>query len=493
MLTKLLRNKLIKNKMKTNIYVSFAYKMILIMMEFSENKNYLALSKFEKMLKSNKVLFFDSDEFENIIIHYLDLGKISLAKRAIALSLNQHPDSTRLKIVKVELLLLEDKIKEAEKLLQHLEAIEPTYAEIYIQKAVIFSKKNKHPESIKELQIALKYTHDLADVHNLLGMEYLFIEDFTQAKKHFKICLDLNNEDYSALYNTIYCYEMNEEYTEVVNFLNDFINENPYNEFAWHQLGIFYNKIGQYNQAVKAFDYSILIDDLFSGAYFEKAKVLEKLKEYQLAIDNYHKTLELEDPSAVVFVQIANCYNKLNKHDKAVKYFLKAVDEDPLLDYAWLALTELLMQKEELEKARSYSKKAAEINKDNIEINNRYAEISMKLGFYEEAIETFENSISLGEKNPTVVLMLCDVLHVIGEYEIAIGYLELLKSNISENLAEIFFRLSGLFFLTKKNKEALFNLKMALKTDSSEITIFKMLFPKIYKSPEVTKLIEKFK
>jgi hypothetical protein len=52
-------------------------------MQFShEDEHYqLSLNKFESMLKTNNVLFFDSEEFENIIHHYLDLGKISLAKK----------------------------------------------------------------------------------------------------------------------------------------------------------------------------------------------------------------------------------------------------------------------------------------------------------------------------------------------------------------------------------------------------------------------------
>ena len=29
------------------------------------------LSKFERMLKTNKVIFFDSEEFEDIVLHYL--------------------------------------------------------------------------------------------------------------------------------------------------------------------------------------------------------------------------------------------------------------------------------------------------------------------------------------------------------------------------------------------------------------------------------------
>jgi hypothetical protein len=36
--------------------------------------------KFESMLKTNKVLFFDSEEFEEIILHYLDMGKAAFQK-----------------------------------------------------------------------------------------------------------------------------------------------------------------------------------------------------------------------------------------------------------------------------------------------------------------------------------------------------------------------------------------------------------------------------
>jgi hypothetical protein len=55
-----------------------------------EEEDYnLSLSKFESMLKTNKVLFF-WPEFEEIILHYLDMGKASLAKKALKLALEQH-------------------------------------------------------------------------------------------------------------------------------------------------------------------------------------------------------------------------------------------------------------------------------------------------------------------------------------------------------------------------------------------------------------------
>ena len=54
--------------------------------EFENDKN-LSLTRFEKMLKTNRILFFDSNEFENIISYYLENGKINLAKKAIKLGM----------------------------------------------------------------------------------------------------------------------------------------------------------------------------------------------------------------------------------------------------------------------------------------------------------------------------------------------------------------------------------------------------------------------
>ena len=71
----------------------------------------------------------------------MDTGRLNLAKKSAKLGLEQHPKSTGLKLVQVEMLVYEDKLDIAEKLLNRLYAIEPTNEEIYIQKANIHSKE----------------------------------------------------------------------------------------------------------------------------------------------------------------------------------------------------------------------------------------------------------------------------------------------------------------------------------------------------------------
>ena len=117
----------------------------------SEESHSFSLTRFESMLKTNNIFFFDSSEFENIIHHYLEIGKIALAKKAIKLGLDQHPSSVNLRLFDIEVLIFENKLNQAEKLLNNLFKLEPNNEELYIQKANIFSKRDNHKEAIRSI------------------------------------------------------------------------------------------------------------------------------------------------------------------------------------------------------------------------------------------------------------------------------------------------------------------------------------------------------
>ena len=90
-------------------------------MQQSPNEhNNFSLTRFESMLKTNSVLFFDSNEFEEIIHYYLENGKIKLAKKATKLGLEQHPTSINLKLFRVEMFVFENELDTADDLLEDL-------------------------------------------------------------------------------------------------------------------------------------------------------------------------------------------------------------------------------------------------------------------------------------------------------------------------------------------------------------------------------------
>ena len=452
----------------------------------------MSLLKFESMLKTNNIYFFDLVEFEEIIIHYLDVGKHSLAKKAVKLGLEQHPASVDLKLLKVELYVFEGELDKASKLLKKIALIEPNNEEVYIQKATINSKKGDHKEAVLELQRALTFTDDKLDVWSLLGMEYLYLDDFENARLYFSKCIDVDLEDYSALYNVVYCFDMAKEHEEAINYLNVYVDKNPYCEVAWHQLGRQYFILNRFKEALTSFDYSVLIDESFIGGYLEKAKTLEQLERYQEAIDNYLITLELDDPTAFAYLRIGECYEKIDKYEAAISYYKKAVHEDPLLEKGWVLLTDMYFKQENFEKAGYYISKALKIDDDNALYWRKYAEINLKLNFFEETVAGFQKCLALNDDSPEIYIGLTDVLSFLGEFDDAIKILIKAK-RIYKDSPEIEYRLAGLFFVLNKEKYAFDHLISGMKLEYECNYILKELYPIMYDNEKVQKLLKDYK
>lgn len=452
----------------------------------------MSLVKFESMLKTNNVYFFDATEFEEIIHHYLEIGKHSLAKKAIKLSLEQHPTSVALKLLKVELLIFENNMSEAVKLLNKIEVVEPNNDEVFIQKAAILSKKNNHIEAIKMLKQSLEFVEDPVEVWAMIGMEYLYLDDYENARLNFVNCIEVDFEDYSSLYNIMYCFEMEELYEEAIAFLNSYIDKNPYSEVAWHQLGRQYFELSMFKEALTCFDYAVIIDDSFIGGYLEKAKTLEELKRYEEAIENYLITLRLDDPTAFAYVRIGECFEKLNNKDMALQYYKKAVHEDPLLDRGWLLLTEFYCKADNDNKAMYYIEKALEVDDTNVLYWRKYANINIRLDFYEEAAKAFQACINLGDIEIEVYVALVDVLTYLGEYEEALKVLIKAKRTYRE-FAEIEYRFFGLFMVLNKTEYSITHLKNGLAIDYEYHKAVKDLYSFAFKNTKVKQIITNYK
>ncbi|MFZ0489994.1 MAG: tetratricopeptide repeat protein [Salegentibacter sp.] len=461
-------------------------------MHFSPNdENNFSLTRFESMLKTNDVLFFDSNEFENIIHHYLENGKIALAKKAIKMGLTQHPSSINLKLFQVEILVFEDKLDLADGLLNELQNLESSNEEIYIQKAQIFSKRDEHQRAIKVLEMALDVTDEQAEIFSLIGMEYLFLEDFQNAKYSFMKCLEADEEDYSALYNIMYCFDFLEQKEEAIEYLNMYLDKNPYCEVAWHQVGKQYFDLKDYERALAAFDFAIISDEYFIGAYMEKGKVLEKMKRFNEAIENYQITLELDDPTSFAYLRIGKCFEKIGLDEQALKHYRKTVKEDPLLDKGWIAITDFYIRKRNFQKALYYINKALNIDEENVLYWKRYAKINTRLKFYEEAEYGYKKSLDLGNYELETWVKRCDILIALGEYDTAVQNL-LQAVEFYPETAEVEFRLAGLYFSLNDGDKAYYHLKNGLRIDAEYSIIIEELFPKIFNRKSVQEIINSF-
>ncbi|WP_396592073.1 tetratricopeptide repeat protein [Allomuricauda sp. R78024] len=451
-----------------------------------------SISKFESMLKTDDVYFFDAEDFEEIIHYYLNNGKVSLGKKAIQIGLEQHPNSLELKLLRVEILVFEDKFETAEKLLDELQNIDSHNEEIYIQRANIQSKQDNHQEAVNLLLEALHRTEDSFDIYSLLGMEYLFMDDFESAKRSFMRCVEFDDRDYSSLYNVIYCFEFLEDFDGAIHYLNDYLERNPYCEVAWHQLGKMYYSMDMYKEALAAFDFAIISDDSFIGAYFEKGKVLEKLGKYNEAIENYETTISIEDPTSHAYLRIGRCHEKLGNNDLAKYYYYNTVHEDPLLDKGWLAITDFHYKLENYEKALYYINKAINIDGENPLYWKKCAKIYFALNNFDEADFAYKQAVDLGNYELDTWKNWADVLKKLGDFgsstQVIIQGLEFYPES-----AELQYKLAGVYLKNNEILNAREKLAEAMQLDIEKLQLFEDEFPEFNKVKWLQTLVSEIK
>ena len=199
----------------------------------------------------------------------------------------------------------------------------------------------------------------------------------------------------------------------------------------------------------------------------------------------------MDDPTAFAYVRIGECYEKLEAPGTAIEFYKKAVYEDPLLDKAWLLLTNLYCEAENYNKALYYINKALQIDDSNIMYWRKYAEINIKLNFFDETVKAFQKCIDLGDIDIEVYIALTDVLIYLGEFKNALKVLIKAKNTYKE-FAELEYRLFGLFMIEGKEQYAFIHLKNALSIDCEGLSVIEDLFPSVSENEKVQRIISQF-
>lgn len=434
-----------------------------------------SISKFERMLKTNLIYYFDLQEFEDIVIHYLGFGENQIAKKALKMGLEQHPTSHALMLLQSEIFILDQKYDLAINLLDYIEKSNPYDEEITLQRASIASKKGDHKLSIKYLHQALNISDDPYEIWNLLGMEHLLAEEYEDASCFFKNCLESNNEDFSSLYNLLFCYEQLKLVEPAISALNQILEYDPYCEVAWLQLGKIYSKEEKTKEAISAFEFALICDDTFTSAYIEKGKLLEKDGKINEALESYNFALNTSEPSAFIYKCIGRCYEFLGNYSLTKEFYLKSVRLEPNNEKCWKSLISFMISQNDFDKAEYYLENAIEANSDSIDLWRASIDLFISIEKKENAVLAFEKLIKLGSCDPVIFLNLIDYLIENKSWQRAYNIFneayKLLKNN-----RDIEIRVAGCCFQLGKIQEGKYFLNYK-ELNSNRKNQFNRLFP----------------
>ena len=463
---------------------------------YREDRNEIKelLQQFENLRIGRKHSFLEEEAFERIIDYFDDNDELSKAMEAADLGIEQFPYSSVLMIKKADLLLASRKYWDALDILERAELFDSSDINLVILKTDAYLALDQQRNAVDLLEAALlqfegderiELLFELADVYD----DY---EEFDKVFDCLKLILEEEPNNEEALYKICFWTDFTGRNDESIKLHNNIINEFPYNELAWFNLGAAYQGLKLYEKAIDAYLYAVTIDEKFDYAYRNMGDAYLRMRKYKDAIEVLEKVLELSRPEDVIYEAIGHCYHKLGNFAQARFNYRKAshLNPDDSKLYYKMALT--YINEEQWEPAIKQLESAMRIQKLLPEYNLAMGECKMQLELFKEAIQFFGNVVRSRPKSVAGWEALIRCLFKAGFYEEAMEQSEA-ALKLTEGKTLFHYYLSANLFALRKTKEALLQLEKAIQKSPRQLKKFIDLHPAILQNTQVVDLIARYK
>ncbi|MCK5135470.1 MAG: tetratricopeptide repeat protein [Bacteroidales bacterium] len=459
-----------------------------------ENEEFqVLLRKYEDMRSGAQSIFFDVEEFEQIIDYYLDDFQYDEAKEAASLGKQQHPASVEIKYKFVHIYIEQGKAKKALSLLEEIPMWEESNPERYFLKGTALCMLGKLKEAETQFDQALEIsTDDTFDALVNISIAFENIRHFELAIKYLLQAYRKQPDNLSVLYDLGYFYERLHRYEESMKYYHNYLDIDPYSDNVWYNVGIVYHKLEQYEKAVEAYDYSIAINQDYASAYFNKASVWVNAGKFDRAIEAYKEFLEVEPESTQAYCYMGDCYEQMNQLEDSLKTFQRVIELDNSDPEGWFGAGMIYHRMGMYQEAITYILKSIEFDNNNVDywINLGYA--NEDAGLIDEAIKCYGYVTRVDAEDLDGWASLTGLLMKEGLYDKALNFLREAyihhpkEAGIKLKMAICHLKLG------EKELAAKF-LEEALEVNSSLVSEFGYYFPEGSYDSRIERIIEQFK
>lgn len=466
-----------------------------------EDYDFLSSEEFELLMHRYKDVrngkkanaYFDVFELEGLLDYHLDNSSSEDVSMLLQLADKQHPDATSIEIRRAKYFFTDGRIREAYELLNKIEKLEPSNHEVYLIKGMILIMDKRYNEAQDCFKLAIeKADGDLDEIYYTIAVSLETARQYKQAMRYFKKAYkESGDNDIELLYDLAYCSDKAGYSDDSVRYYHQYLDKNPFSQFAWFNLGVNYNNQEKYYRSIEAFDYALTIDPEYVMAMQGKADSLVQMEQYQEAINFYKRSIELSEEDSETLCEIGECYRMLDKPDTAVDYYNRSLKLDEQYADAWFGLGIIKYEENNIVESIVQIKHAIKIAPYNSDYWYALGLSCREISFKEDAEEAFEKALKLFPYDSDVWLTYAEMKYTSGEVERAIEVL-LSADKYNKDTAKIKFKLAAYHFKTTDISSALNYFQEGMKINKSESSDFFESCPEAQSLDEFNVILSKF-
>jgi tetratricopeptide (TPR) repeat protein len=198
------------------------------------------------------------------------------------------------------------------------------------------SNKGDISLAIDAYTAAIKSDESFAAAYNLRGLAYRRKGEIDQAISDYSKAIELNDLYVEAYSHRGFAYNHKDNYVKAINDFNRAISINANFEEAWQGLGETYHREKKYDEAIENLTKSITLNGQNAKAYnargvvyHDRAAARNRESDFDLAIADYTKAIELDKNYAGAYKNRAFAYRKKNDLESAIADYTKAIEIYP--------------------------------------------------------------------------------------------------------------------------------------------------------------------
>jgi tetratricopeptide (TPR) repeat protein len=463
---------------------------------FGEDKDEIRelIRQFQNLKSGRANSFLEEDAFEKIVDYFDDIEDLPQALEAVEMGIEQYPYSAMLNIKKADLLIATRRYHDALEVLNHAELLDSNDINLYILKTDVYLALDQQEKAVDLLENALALFDGQERIEMLFELADVY-DDYEEFDKIFdclKLILEQDPTNEEALYKICFWTDFTGRNEESIKLHQQIIEEHPYSELAWFNLGAAFQGLKLYEKSIDAYKYAVAIDEKFDYAYRNMGDAYIRLRKYKDAIEALERVLELSRPEDVIYEAIGHCYDRLKNYAQARFYYRKAShlnQEDSKL-YFKIACT--YINEGQWSTAVKQLHTALQIHRLQPEYNLAMGECKMQMGEFKEAIQYFSNVVSQRPKNISSWEALIRCLYIGEYYDEAVEQVDAAIRH-TDNKPIFTFYLSAIYFAMGRSKEGLVQLENGMNKAPRLLKKLIDLNPSILQHQQVVDLVARYK
>jgi tetratricopeptide (TPR) repeat protein len=448
------------------------------------------LLQYNNFKNGKKFSFIEEESFERIIDYYDENDNLSLALEAVNFAIEQYPYSADLLIKKADILIATQHYLEALSILEKAEVFDSRDINLYILKTDVYLALDNQEKAAAILEEAIHVFEGVEKAELLFELADVYddYEDFDKVFNCLRLILEQDPTNEEALYKICFWTDYTGRNEESIQLHQQIIDEHPYTQLAWFNLGAAYQGLKLYEKSVDAYQYAIAIDEKFDYAYRNLGDAYLRLRKYKEAIEALQKVLELSMPEEVIYEAIGHCYEKLKNPAQARFHYRKAVHLNANDSHLHYKIAGTYMQEGYWESAVKNLNNAMSINRSQPDFHLALAECYLHLDRIKDAVIHFTQFIKARPKNVKGWKELIKCLYDAGYYSEALEQVHNAQKNTNGKPLFIFYK-SAILFAQGKSKEALLHLHNGVQVAPSLVKQFIELNPSLLQIPSIAEVI----